>query len=125
MHVRCLVHLILLDLIPYYIKSTKLLIFNLSPFLCYFVYSCSVKMFSLWQYFLSHGGLVGWVGREVRKTRTSLNNFNVIAQSAWRRAADWTAEELGFDSRQWQRFFCLHIVHTGFGAHPDSYPVGT
>jgi hypothetical protein len=23
------------------------------------------------------------------------------------------------------RFFLLHVVHTGSGAHPDSYPMGT
>jgi hypothetical protein len=31
----------------------------------------------------------------------------------------------GFDSRQGQDFSLLHSVHTGYGAHPAFYPMGT
>jgi hypothetical protein len=34
-------------------------------------------------------------------------------------------EGLGFESRQGQEFSLLHIVQTGRGAHPASYPMGT
>jgi hypothetical protein len=36
----------------------------------------------------------------------------------------WMAEESGFDSRQGQDFSLLHIIQTGFGAHPTSYTMG-
>jgi hypothetical protein len=40
-------------------------------------------------------------------------------------ATGWTIEGSKFESRQGQEFFLLHVVQTGSGAHPASYPMGT
>jgi hypothetical protein len=37
----------------------------------------------------------------------------------------WTTEGSEFDSRLSQEFSLLHVVRTGSGAHPASYPMGT
>jgi hypothetical protein len=40
--------------------------------------------------------------------------------------AQWYGDGLdGIDSRQGQDFSLLHVVQTGSGAHPASYPMGT
>jgi hypothetical protein len=38
---------------------------------------------------------------------------------------DWMAEGLEFEFLSGQEFFLLHIIQTGTGAHPASYPIGT
>jgi hypothetical protein len=35
------------------------------------------------------------------------------------------AEELEFESQYDQQFSLLHVIQTGSGAHPTSYPMGT
>jgi hypothetical protein len=40
-------------------------------------------------------------------------------------ATGWPTEELEFESRQVQEFSLFHVVQTGPGAHPASYPMGT
>jgi hypothetical protein len=37
----------------------------------------------------------------------------------------WTAEGSQFESREGLECSLLHIVQTGSGAHPTSYPLGT
>jgi hypothetical protein len=37
----------------------------------------------------------------------------------------WTTEGSEFESRWGQEFSLLHVVQTGSGAHPASYPMGT
>jgi hypothetical protein len=37
----------------------------------------------------------------------------------------YRTKESGFDSRQENRFYLLHSIHTGNGAKPVSYPVVT
>jgi hypothetical protein len=49
--------------------------------------------------------------------------FAGITQSVYRLATGWTAERSEFESRQGARISPLHVVHTGSGAHPASYPV--
>jgi hypothetical protein len=46
-----------------------------------------------------------------------------IAQSVWRLATGWTTE--GSESREGQEFSLLHVVRTGSGVHPTSFPMGT
>jgi hypothetical protein len=45
-----------------------------------------------------------------------------IAHSEKRLVTGWTTEGSEFESRQGQEFSLLHVVQTGFGAHPGSYP---
>jgi hypothetical protein len=40
-------------------------------------------------------------------------------------ATGWTTEESKFESRYGQERSFLHVVQTGFGVHPASYPMGT
>jgi hypothetical protein len=40
-------------------------------------------------------------------------------------ATGWTIEGSGFESREGQEFSLLHVVHTGSGVHPASYPLDT
>jgi hypothetical protein len=40
-------------------------------------------------------------------------------------ATGWTTEGSEFDSRWGQEISLLHVVQTGSGAHPASYPMGT
>jgi hypothetical protein len=47
-----------------------------------------------------------------------------IAQSVQRLATGWTIKGSEFESRWGQEFLLLHVVQTGSGAHPASYPVG-
>jgi hypothetical protein len=47
------------------------------------------------------------------------------AQLVWRLATGWTTEGSEFESRQSQELSLLHVVQTGSGAHPASYPMGT
>jgi hypothetical protein len=37
----------------------------------------------------------------------------------------WTTDEPEFKSLQNEEFFLLHVVQTGSGTHPASYPMGT
>jgi hypothetical protein len=37
----------------------------------------------------------------------------------------WTTERSEFESRYVQEFSLLHVVQTGSGVHPTSYPMGT
>jgi hypothetical protein len=39
-------------------------------------------------------------------------------------ATGWTAERSEFESREGQDVSSLHVVQTGSGAHPASYPMG-
>jgi hypothetical protein len=48
-----------------------------------------------------------------------------VAQSVWRLATGCTFEGSEFESRYSQDFCLLHVVQTGSGVHPASYPVGT
>jgi hypothetical protein len=48
-----------------------------------------------------------------------------IAQSVQRLATGWTTEGSEFESRWGQEFSLLHVVQTGSGVHPTSYPMGT
>jgi hypothetical protein len=48
-----------------------------------------------------------------------------IAQSVQRMATGWMAEGSEFESRKGQEFSLFHIVQTGSGVHPTSYPMGT
>jgi hypothetical protein len=48
-----------------------------------------------------------------------------IMQLVWRLTTGWTAEGSGFQSRYGQEFSLLHVVQTGPGVHPASYPMGT
>jgi hypothetical protein len=41
-----------------------------------------------------------------------------------RLATGWTAKESGFKSRQGYEFSLPHVVQTGSGVHPASYPMG-
>jgi hypothetical protein len=41
------------------------------------------------------------------------------------KATDWTTEGSEFEPRWGQEFSLLHVVETGTGVHPASYPVGT
>jgi hypothetical protein len=36
----------------------------------------------------------------------------------------WTTEESEFESRYDQEFSLFHVIQTGSGAHPASYPMG-
>jgi hypothetical protein len=47
-----------------------------------------------------------------------------IAQSVWRQATGWTAKGSEFESQWGQEFSLLHIIQTGSGIHPASYPMG-
>jgi hypothetical protein len=47
-----------------------------------------------------------------------------IAQSLYRVATDWTTEGSVFESWWGQEFSLLHVVQTGSGANPVSYPMG-
>jgi hypothetical protein len=44
------------------------------------------------------------------------------AQSVWRLASGWPAERCVFESRYRQDFSPPHVVQTGSGAHPASFP---
>jgi hypothetical protein len=48
-----------------------------------------------------------------------------VSQSVQQLATGWTTEGLKFESRHGQQFCPLHVVQTGSGAHPASYPIGT
>jgi hypothetical protein len=48
-----------------------------------------------------------------------------IAQSVQRLATRWTTEVSEFESRYGEEFPLLHVVQTGSGVHPISYPIGT
>jgi hypothetical protein len=37
----------------------------------------------------------------------------------------WTTEGSEFESQKGQEFSLLHVVQTGSGVHPTSYPMGT
>jgi hypothetical protein len=39
-------------------------------------------------------------------------------------AASWTTEGSEFETRYGQEFSLLHVVQTGSGVHPTSYPMG-
>jgi hypothetical protein len=47
-----------------------------------------------------------------------------IAQSVQRLATGWTTEGSEFESRYGQELSLLHVVQTGSGVHPTSYPMG-
>jgi hypothetical protein len=52
----------------------------------------------------------------------------IIRQMICRRAfeileGDWTTKGSEFESRYGQEFSLLHVVQTGSGAHPASYPM--
>jgi hypothetical protein len=46
-----------------------------------------------------------------------------IAQSVYRLATVWTTEGSEFKSWYGQEFSLVHVVQTGSGAHPVSYPM--
>jgi hypothetical protein len=48
-----------------------------------------------------------------------------IAQAVQRLATSWTTEVSEFEPRLGQEFSLLHVVQTGSGTHPASYPMGT
>jgi hypothetical protein len=48
----------------------------------------------------------------------------ILAQSVYRLATDWSTKGSEFESRWGQEFSLLHVVQTGSGAHPVSYPMG-
>jgi hypothetical protein len=48
-----------------------------------------------------------------------------IAQSVYRLATGRTTEGCEFESRQGQELSLLHVVQTGSGIKPTSYPMGT
>jgi hypothetical protein len=48
-----------------------------------------------------------------------------IAHSVQRLTTGWTTEVSEFESRWRQESSLLHVVQTGSGAHPASYPTGT
>jgi hypothetical protein len=48
-----------------------------------------------------------------------------IAWSVERLATGWTTEGLEFESRYDQEFSLLHVIQTGSGVHPTSYPMGS
>jgi hypothetical protein len=48
-----------------------------------------------------------------------------IVPSVKRLATSWTTEASEFESRYGQEFSLLHVVQTGSGVHPTSYPMGT
>jgi hypothetical protein len=52
-------------------------------------------------------------------------NFGAIAQSVQRLATGWTTKGSELESRWRQEFSLFHVVHTGSGVHPASYPMGT
>jgi hypothetical protein len=47
-----------------------------------------------------------------------------MAQSVYRLCTDWKTKGLEFESRWGHDFSLLHVVRTGFGAHPAAYPMG-
>jgi hypothetical protein len=51
----------------------------------------------------------------------------IILLSEWHvgMTADWKTDEQDLESRQNQELSFLHIVQTGPGAHPASYPMDT
>jgi hypothetical protein len=52
------------------------------------------------------------------------NRMTWISQSVYRLATGWAKEGSEFESRNGEEFF-LHVVQTGSGFHPTSYPMGT
>jgi hypothetical protein len=48
-----------------------------------------------------------------------------IAQSVQRLATGWTTKRSEFEFLYGQEFSFLHVVQTGSGVHPISYPMGT
>jgi hypothetical protein len=48
-----------------------------------------------------------------------------MAQSVERLAIGWTTEGSEFESWWDQEFSLLHVVQSGSGVHPTSYPIGT
>jgi hypothetical protein len=48
-----------------------------------------------------------------------------IAQSVQRLATNWTVEESEFKWKWGKELSPLHVVQTGSGVHPTSYPMGT
>jgi hypothetical protein len=48
-----------------------------------------------------------------------------IAQSVQRLIMGWTTQVLEFETPYGQEFSLLHVVQTGSGAHPASYPMAT
>jgi hypothetical protein len=53
----------------------------------------------------------------------NLNHGLVIKHNTW--VTGWTTKESEFKSQWGQEFLFLHVVHTGSGTNPASYPVGT
>jgi hypothetical protein len=47
-----------------------------------------------------------------------------IVQSVLWLASGWMTEGLEFKSQWGQEFSVLHVIQTGSGVHPDSYPMG-
>jgi hypothetical protein len=47
-----------------------------------------------------------------------------IAQSVQRLSTGWPAEGSEFEYRQGEDFSFLHVVQSGSGTHPTSYPMG-
>jgi hypothetical protein len=73
-----------------------------------------------------------WVVQPVTNLSTALPivyifNYDLLLSSGtfWRPATGWTVEGSVFESRWCQEFSLLHVVHTGSGAHPASYKMGT
>jgi hypothetical protein len=56
---------------------------------------------------------------------TIMNNFSWSYSVSSRLATGWMIEGSEFESRQSQKFSFLHVVQTGSGVHPASYPMGT
>jgi hypothetical protein len=48
-----------------------------------------------------------------------------MKQLVWQLATGWTTEGSEFKSRYGQELSLLHVVQTGSGVHPSSYPLGT
>jgi hypothetical protein len=55
----------------------------------------------------------------------TLDFFYTKLDAVQRLATGWTTERSEFESRQSQEFSLLHVVWTGSGAHPASYPLST
>jgi hypothetical protein len=55
-----------------------------------------------------------------------LSNFykhiHILRRPGYRLATGWTTKGLDFESQQKQDLLLLHVVQTGSGAHPASYP---
>jgi hypothetical protein len=68
--------------------------------------------------------MVGVTSGCYHSTKLTLSyNHPVDRYSVWIQAA--RQSDRGFESQYRQEFSLLHVVHTGSGAHPATYPMGT